>query len=326
MSKAAACALVVTFDRKRLLVSCIEALLAQTRAVAEVYVVDNASTDGTQELLRELGFLDRPGFHYLRLEENRGSSGGFAAGVAAARESDADWLWILDDDAEPEPDALERLLESPWAGDQTVAALCGSVVREDGSVDLGHRGRWRRRPRHLTLEAYAPGSTQDLDYFTFVGPMLRMRAARAADPPRADFFIWCDDYEYSFRVKRHGALRLVPESRVLHRSVGQAHSTPRSRLLNRVTGWDLDPMPLTSFWRSICGIRNYIWIKKHYEGQGPVSACGTVAQFLLKAVLYEDHPRKRIPWLLRYARAGRRGEFVNIPPAEWRSMVTRGEV
>jgi hypothetical protein len=112
----------------------------------------------------------------------------------------------------------------------------------------------------------------------------------------------------------------------VHNEVAQSLSTRRSRFVNRLTGWDLDPTPLESFWRNIHGARNFIWIKKRYERQGPVSACGTTAQFMLKALLYDDRPLRRMPWLVRYARAGRRGEFVNIPPDQWRAMVERGEV
>ncbi len=326
MSDASVCAVVVTFDRKALLVDCLDALFRQSHPVSEVHVIDNASTDGTFELLGQTGYLDRPEMRYTRLERNGGSSGGFAAGIATARQASADWIWVMDDDARPALDALERLLGSRAAGDPSVAALCPAVVRPDGSVDLGHRGHFRRKPRPLPIEEYRDRSAPELGYFTFVGPLLAMRAARAADPPRADFFIWADDYEYSFRVREQGALRLVPESRIVHNEVGQNYSTRRSRFLNRVTGWDLDPMPLASFWRNIYGARNFIWIKMRYEHQGPLSACGTTAQFLLKAVLYDDRPLPRIRWLLRYARAGRRGEFVNIPPDQWRVMVERGEL
>src|SRR5688500_13373643 len=95
-------AVVLTYNRKALLAECLRALLAQTLPVDRVLVVDNASTDGTEELLRAEGLLERVA--YLRLERNLGSSGGFNRGVAAAREGGWDWLWIMDDDAEPRPD------------------------------------------------------------------------------------------------------------------------------------------------------------------------------------------------------------------------------
>ena len=318
------CALIVTFNRKELLACCIDAVLAQTSPVSELYVVDNASTDGTPELLRERGYLDRPEIRYVRLDENSGSSGGFAAGIAAGRRSEADWLWVMDDDAEPEPETLERLLTSDAAGDPETAALCSTVIKPDGSVDLRHRGAFRRRPRPLPLSAYEPGSVPELDFFTFVSVLFPMRVVRAEEPPFADFFIWCDDYEYSFRIRDHGRIRLVADSRMLHRDAGQSYTNRRSRFWNRMFGWSYDPTPIEGFWRNICGVRNYVWIKKRYEGQGPLGSWLTIGWFVLKTLLYDERPLRRIPWLVRYGRAGRRdGEFANVSPAEWAAMVRR---
>jgi rhamnopyranosyl-N-acetylglucosaminyl-diphospho-decaprenol beta-1,3/1,4-galactofuranosyltransferase len=318
-----ACALIVTFNRRELLVRAIDAVLGQTEPVSELYVVDNASTDGTPELLRERGYLDHPVVRYVRLEENSGSSGGFAAGIATARRAEADWLWMMDDDAEPEPGALAALLASPAAREPDSAALCPAVVRLDGSVDLGHRGRFRRKMRALPAEAYVAGTAPELGYFTFVGPLLPMRVARAADPPMAEFFIWGDDIEYSFRIREHGRIRLVPESRIVHHDVGQAYSNRRSRFWNRLTGWSYVPTRLEDFWRNLCGARNWIWIKKRYEGQGALSSAGTVAQFMLKALLYDEQPLRRLPWIVRFGIDGRRGRFRNFKPAEWRAKMGR---
>ena len=260
------CALIVTFNRRDLLVRCIDAVLEQSAPVESLYVVDNASTDGTPELLRERGYLDRPELRYVRLGENSGSSGGFAAGIAAARRADADWLWVMDDDAEPAPDTLAHLLASPAAGAGDTAALCSAVVRPDGTIDTGHRGRFRRKPRPLPLAAYRDGDAPELDFFTFVGLLLPMRVARAADPPKAELFIWCDDY-YSFRIREHGRIRLVPGSRMLHHDVGQAYSNRRSRFWNRLLGWSFVPTRLDDFWRNLCGVRNYVWIRSATRGR-----------------------------------------------------------
>jgi rhamnopyranosyl-N-acetylglucosaminyl-diphospho-decaprenol beta-1,3/1,4-galactofuranosyltransferase len=122
------CAAVVTYNRRELLVECLEALLAQTHALQSIVVVDNASTDGTPELLRERGLLDRDDVRLLRLAENRGGAGGFAAAVEATRAQDCDWIWLMDDDSEPVPDALERLLSSPPAGEEATVALCPVLI------------------------------------------------------------------------------------------------------------------------------------------------------------------------------------------------------
>ena len=302
------CAVVVTYNRRALLERCLAAVRGQAD---EVIVVDNASSDGTAELLRALPVTT------ITLERNAGSTGGFAAGVEAALRGDADWIWLMDDDAEPAPGCLERLLSSPAAADPGTAALAPAVVRSGGELDLGHRGHLRARPRPLPESAYAAGATPELGYFTWVGALLRASAARAAGPPKAELFIWADDYEYSYRIREQGTIRLVPEARIVHHDVGQAHSNRRSRFWNRLTGWSYGPAPLESFWRNLCGVRNYIWIKKRYEGQGPVGAWATIAQFAVKSLMYDDAPLRRIPWILRYGRAGRRGDFRNVSPAEW---------
>ncbi len=187
------------------------------------------------------------------------------------------------------------------------------------------RGDFRRRLRPLPADAYVAG--RDLGYTSFVGPLVRTRALRATDPPRAEFFIWGDDVEWSLRLRRQGALRLVPGAVVRHKPLSHgAYATRRSRLLNRVSPVAFHPTPLERFWQNLCGLRNYLWIKQAYEGQGALSAAGTTLQFLVKHLLWDDRPRTRARWIVRYARDGRAGRFRNIPPARWAEMVRAGEV
>jgi rhamnopyranosyl-N-acetylglucosaminyl-diphospho-decaprenol beta-1,3/1,4-galactofuranosyltransferase len=320
------CALVVTYNRERLLAMCLEAVDAQTRPVDELILVDNASTDGTPELLRERGYRDRAGVRYLRLDRNLGSSGGFAHGFEAARESNADWLWVLDDDAAAAPDCLERLLAAPPAGQAGTACVCPRVVYADGSLNSVMRADFRRRLRPLPESRYRDGQYPAIGVTSFVGPLYRMSAVRALDPPKAEFFVWGDDVEYSLRLRREGEIRLVPESVVVHRPPSQSHTNRRSRLWNVLLPVHMYPTPLERFWQNLCGLRNYIWIKRHYEAQSAPSAVGTTLQFVLKHLLYDDRPLRRLPWIIRFARDGRRGRFQNIAPAEWVDMVRRGDV
>ena len=320
------CALVVTYNRRELLVRCLDAVLAQTSPVEELLIVDNASTDGTPELLREGGYLGRPGVRHLRLDENRGSSGGFAAGFRASAESDADWLWTMDDDAEPAPDCLAKLLGSPAASDPSTVCVCPKVVYPDGSLNDVMRADFRRRLRPLPASRYRTGEQPAIGVTSFVGPLYRMDAVRRLDPPKEEFFVWGDDVEYSLRLRRLGAIRLVPEAVIVHRPLSQSYRNRRSRMWNALFRLNMHPTPLERFWQNLCGLRNYIWTKRHYEGQTAVSALGTTLQFVAKHLLYDDRPLRRVPWILRYARDGRRGRFRNIPPSEWAEMVRRGDV
>lgn len=320
------CALVVTYNRRQPLVECLDAIFGQSHPIEQLVLVDNASTDGTAELLREGGRLDRSELRYLRLDENLGSSGGFAHGFRAAMASGADWLWTMDDDAEPRPDCLELLLASPPAADPATACVCPKVVLPDGTLDAVMRADFRRRLRPLPAARYRPGTYPSIGVTSFVGPLYRMEAVRAIEPPRSEFFVWGDDVEYSLRLRERGEIRVVPEAVVLHKPLSQSHVNRRSRFWNALLPVRLHPTPLERFWQNLCGLRNYIWTKRQYEGQGALSAAGTTLQFVLKHLLYDDRPLRRIPWILRYARDGRRGRFNNIAPAEWVEMVRRGDV
>jgi GT2 family glycosyltransferase len=306
----------VTYNRRALLLECLAALRAQTRPVDRIVVVDNASTDGTEAALRA-----EPGIVYERLERNLGSSGGFARAVELARE-DADWVWVMDDDAEPRPDALERLLESPWAADPGVAVLAQNVVNPDGSLQLGARGHLDGRVRGLAPEEHRDG--ERLGFSTFVGMLVRGDAARATAPPKPEFFIWCDDYEWCLRLARLGELRLVPASAIVHKDAGHGFSTRRGRLVNRLTGWSYAATPYSGFWRNLCGVRNYVWMRKTHMGESALGAVGTVAQFAIKALLYDEKPLRRLPWIVKAGLDGRLGVFATITPQEWAERLRTG--
>ncbi|MGB9767171.1 MAG: glycosyltransferase [Sulfurihydrogenibium sp.] len=124
------CAVVVTYNRKQLLIECLESLRKQTRPVQGIYLIDNASTDGTPDLLLEKGYinelppksLSEPWekefeiknltdgspirLHYVRMHENTGGAGGFHEGVKRAYEKRYDWLWLMDDNTIPTNEVL----------------------------------------------------------------------------------------------------------------------------------------------------------------------------------------------------------------------------
>jgi rhamnopyranosyl-N-acetylglucosaminyl-diphospho-decaprenol beta-1,3/1,4-galactofuranosyltransferase len=215
-SRDTATALVLTRNRKRLLGDCIASLLAQTRPLREIVIVDNASGDGTEAHLRGLGLLDDARVRFVRSEFNAGGAGGFARALAEGLRGDADWLWLMDDDAEPRADALERLLAAPAAGDPGTAVLAAAVRTPAGELELLHRGHVGRFMRVLPAAAYVPGTQPALGFASFVGFLVRREAAARTGLPRAEFFIGCDDVDYSLRVRAHGAIRLVPEAGIVH--------------------------------------------------------------------------------------------------------------
>ncbi len=92
-----------------------------------IIVVDNGSEDGTSESIRERF----PKVEIVRLETNRGFTGGIAAGVAASR---AEMVLFLNNDAVVEPGWLEQSITSLRSADDDVLALAGRILDRTGSL------------------------------------------------------------------------------------------------------------------------------------------------------------------------------------------------
>ncbi len=174
-------AVVVTYNRLPLLQKCIEKLESQTKP-CDILVVDNASTDGTAVWLAERQ-SENTRLRARNTGENLGGAGGFNYGMRWAVEAGYDYLWLMDDDCLPEPDALEKLLEAD--------ALLGGDYGWLSSVAL---------------------------WATFVSLFLRAETVRRVGLPIRDFFIWGDDIEYTRRVAvREGIPSFVAgQSQVVH--------------------------------------------------------------------------------------------------------------
>ncbi|MDW8464040.1 MAG: glycosyltransferase [Geminocystis sp.] len=157
------CAIVVTYNRKKLLLECLEAIRRQTRPVQGIYIIDNASTDGTPEFLKENGYINelppenlaKPWereftienlvdgkeirVYYVRMHENTGGAGGFHEGVKRAYEKGYDWLWLMDDDVEPLPDGLHKQLSYKHLGlcmHPTKVTIDGEIFPFEGILDI----------------------------------------------------------------------------------------------------------------------------------------------------------------------------------------------
>jgi GT2 family glycosyltransferase len=239
-------AVVVTHDRLTQLRATLTRLLASPpRDLAALVVVDNASTDGTAGYLA--GLID-PRLDVLRLDTNTGGAGGFAAGIARARDRhDPDWTLVMDDDARPEPDALARF-HAIEHGDWD--ALAAAVFLPDGRIApmnipscnpfADRRMFWRtllrgRRGFHLPPDAFAPNAPASrIDGASFVGLFLSRRAVALAGLPDPGLFLYGDDTLYTLTLSaRGGRIGFVPALRFehdCHSLGGGGHIRPLWRL------------------------------------------------------------------------------------------------
>ncbi|MFC0251054.1 glycosyltransferase [Massilia consociata] len=214
-------AVVVTRDRPLLLQQVLAALQAQHRPPEHIVVVDNGSGPETGAVLAR--FSGAPGgVEVLRPAGNLGGAGGFALGMRQALAGGCDWIWVLDDDAVPRPDALAQLtraLEAPAAGPLGYPGAVAPAVIEFGALALAHRRRYSLVSgiERVVAPALYRRAVVPVDTASFVGLLVSAQAARACGLPDAALFLSYDDTDYCLRLRRAGwALWLVPGSVIDH--------------------------------------------------------------------------------------------------------------
>ncbi|MFA7287928.1 MAG: glycosyltransferase [Melioribacteraceae bacterium] len=141
-------AVVVTYNRLEYLRSCIESLCEQSFKLDKIIVIDNSSDDGTWEYLQNLEFVD------ATRQENIGGAGGFYSGIKKAYLEGYDLIWCMDDDNEPDHNALKYLLESTGIDMKIYNSLClekitnapcfGLYINGKLSLDINEIKKYKR--------------------------------------------------------------------------------------------------------------------------------------------------------------------------------------
>jgi len=321
--KETVCAVVVTYNRKKLLLECLDALCKQTRPVDAIYIIDNFSSDGTPELLLENGYIDKlppenlsepfemevtpndkPKVYYVRMHENTGGAGGFHEGVKRGYERGYDWLWLMDDDAEPYLDSLEKL--SKYFQMKDVVGLAGKVIRPDNSIAIYHRGTVDYSKMFPVIQTPLNLNDYDKDICdihtaSFVGILVKSEAISKIGYPIKEYFIHHDDIEYCLRLLQVGKIKLIPQSIILHKEA--SHQPGR--------------IPLSKLWLQYYGLRNLISIARKYS-TNKLRLYFLIIIYLIRsilAVIVKDQDKmRRIYFLIAQVIDGFMDNFDNEKP------------
>jgi len=218
--------IVVNWNAGELLTRCLQALVRQTLQPRQIYVVDNASRDGSCDRIP----ADFPEVTLIRLEQNIG----FAAGnnLAVRRANGCEWIALLNPDAFPEPKWLEALMDAAarhpeysFFGSRMLMADSPDLL--DGVGDVYHVSglHWReghgQRARENYLhekEIFAPCAAAALyrrDVFLEAGGF------------DEDYFCYAEDIDLGFSLRLLGYRCLyIPDAIVHHK--GSALTGKRS--------------------------------------------------------------------------------------------------
>lgn len=241
---------IVTYNRKDKLVEAVNSILNQELKPVRLIIIDNHSTDGTEEKLSSAGILDNPKVKYLRMPKNYGGSGGFYNGIKEAMKyTDFDFLSLSDDDAIYKTDFF-KLIDDYSAKYPEVKAFTGTVKYEDGTIQTDHRRKvlnykWFRQ-MDVPVSDYQDNF--ELDLLSFVGCVISRDVLQKVGLPEKDYFIYYDDSEYSLRIRKY--TKIVNISRAII-----VHKTPKK-----------DPAKLNVInWKNYYEVRNSMLMKEKHS-------------------------------------------------------------
>ena len=220
-------AIVLTYCNEVETAACLESLAASAYDALTILLVDNASPDGSGERLR-----DRyPGVSYLQTGINGGYTAGNNRGFEWALARGAEYVMVLNDDTEIDPQCVSRLVRA--AEETGAAAVAPQILYHDAPNTVWYAGGTYSRARamctHLLENKPSDPAQQRMPITFMCGCCFVIRASvlRQVGGFDESYFSYAEDLELSVRLQQAGhTLFYEPAARVLHRIGQSAPPTP----------------------------------------------------------------------------------------------------
>lgn len=267
--------LIVNWNGKALLKSCLDSLVRESSGLdSEIIVVDNASSDGSPEMVREH-------FKEVKLICNRENVGFARGNNIGLRECRGEWVCLVNSDVEVRRGGLRCMVshmrEHPEVG------MMGPKVTDPAS---NHIPNYREFPslrnffcRALALDKIFPSSRffggyfmdyadgthmQKVDVITGTFWLLRRKALDEAGWLDEDFFMYGEDLDLCKRFKKSGwEILYFPEAEIMHHDGGSSQNDPIRFFIEQQRS-------------------NWLYWRKHHR---PISGAGFLLILLLHQML-----------------------------------------
>lgn len=245
-------AIVVTYNRKELLEKCLCAINLQEYKPQVIYVIDNASTDGTENVVRNIS-LDMP-IKYVRLENNMGGAGGFCEGIKTAHmENKYDAYWVMDDDGIPDKKCLANML--PYM--TKYGYIAPLVLSVENPKELAFQYLPQKEYSQI-VDSYGHDGIINNYSNPFNGVLFSRDLIAKIGYPKKELFIWGDEREYNARAKLYGYNPVT--------IIKAIHYHPKDRLIQFKDFLSKETIVyVDSKLRRYCFYRNSAYINKKYK-------------------------------------------------------------
>lgn len=238
--------IIPTYNRRQDLVDCLVSVFKQDFPSFEVIVVDDASTDGTEQALRREKLMDR--IIYLRNQERSGVSQAKNLGIGQAQ---GRYLWFLDSDTVVLDERCLETLHAALGRDLRIGSI-GCEVAKRGEVLFINEHRFFANMRQ---HPYQGGRTvrgaKACDYLATCNCFTRADLVRSIGGFNECYFYGYEDAELGKRIANLGYYNVIdPRAAVLHLRSGTSRAATYARFFKnriRFALWNFPP------W-SVCGL------------------------------------------------------------------------
>lgn len=292
-------AVIVTFNRKELLVRNLSAILSQKCRPDEIIIIDNNSSDGTCYYVLGQDFYDERLIKIVRMDENTGGAGGFYHGIKNALSHNADFIILMDDDGMPyNENTFKSLIEFSTHSYRNVnkKIFINCIVTYDGkNPSFGNlNGNIKEFKTGENTFHYIENQANP-----FNGTLISKEVVNEIGLPNIDFFIINDEMDYFSRCKKGGVyIATVLEALYVHPKQAVTH---KKFLL-----WHLSVFNFPTF-KLYYDIRNKVYYLKK-DGNAKKLIKDLVNRFF-SIILFEKDRAKKIKTFLIAVHDGNKGNL-----------------
>lgn len=213
---------------------CLESLEKLDYVNAEIVIVDNGSTNGDAEKIRQFCLTLKPYIlKPLFNDVNLGFAGGNNVGIKYALEHGADYVMLLNNDAVAAPDFLTNLVQA--AERDASFGILGSRIYQYGTGEIAFEGgavnKWLNKAEHIVSKSEIRNSKFEtnskhkiqntkflVDYITGAAMLVRREVIEKIGRMREEYFLYHEDVDWCLRARKAGyKCVLVPASKVWHK-------------------------------------------------------------------------------------------------------------
>ncbi len=215
--------IIVSYNTADLTVACLESVFASRCVSYEVFVVDNASQDGSAAIVREK-------FPKARLIANEANRGFGAANNQALRECSGRYVIFLNPDTAVEPDAFSGMVEYMEAHPEV--GLAGPrVLNPDGSRQDSASDRYPGHRYGAADLGVLPGKVACVLGACQIASAGLLRELGGFDE---DFFLYGEDQDLCLRIRKHGfEIGLIEEVAIMHHGGQSERAIPPAEVVRK---------------------------------------------------------------------------------------------